>query len=303
MTRVLSSKMLAVALMCAASPMVGTGATPGSLAALSTQPSMNVFRRFAVDKAKMIEFYGEVLGLRAMPPIRLGPDSEMIRFQVGTAEIKLQATAAAAKFPNGAVKDVTGLRVFTFFFPDEAALTARFTAKGLPAPQFRARAAGGRVAMVRDPEQQWVELVVLPGAPASTFENMEVGLTVSDLARSRAFYRSFVGLEEQPPVDDPQMGTTRYPFRHGTMTVNVWSFGDAQAKNTSSAGIQYVITNVDAVDAKAKAESVQIDRPLSPFGTGLRTIWLSDPDGVTNYFAQIVPREAGPASPPPTTPR
>ena len=67
-------------------------ATPGSLAALSTQPSMNVFRRFAVDAAKMTEFYGDVLGLRSMPPIRLGPDSQMIRFQVGTAEIKLQAT-------------------------------------------------------------------------------------------------------------------------------------------------------------------------------------------------------------------
>jgi catechol 2,3-dioxygenase-like lactoylglutathione lyase family enzyme len=295
MTR--ASSLLAATIVCAVMPVVGWGATPGSLAALSTQPSMNVFRRFAVDKAKMIEFYGEVLGLRAMPPIRLGPDSEMIRFQVGTAEIKLQATAAAAKFPNGAVRDVTGLRLFTFFFPDELALSARFTAKGLPAPEFRARAAGGRVAMVRDPEQQWVELVVLPGAPAATFDNMEVGLTVSDLAKSRAFYRAFVGLEELPPVDDPQLNTTRYPFRHGTMTVNVWAFGVPEAKNTSSAGIQYVITNVDAVDAKAKAESVQIDRPLSPFGTGLRTIWLSDPDGITNYFAQIVPRAGGAARP------
>ncbi len=78
------------------------GATPGSLAALSTQPSMNVFRRFAVDKAKMIEFYGDVLGLRSMPPIRLGPDNEMIRFQVGTAEIKLQASPAAAQLSRAA---------------------------------------------------------------------------------------------------------------------------------------------------------------------------------------------------------
>ena len=51
------------------------------------------------------------------------------------------------------------------------------------------------------------------------------------------------------------------------------------------------------VDAKAKAESVQIDRPLGAFGQGLRTIWLSDPDGVTNYFAQIVPRRPATASP------
>lgn len=272
-------------------------AETGSLAALSTQPSMNVFRRFAVDKAKMTEFYGDVLGLRSMPPIGLGGGNQMIRFQVGTAEIKLQATPAASQYPGGAVKDVTGLRVFTFFFPDEAALVARFTAKGLPAPAFGPRAAGGRRAMVQDPERQWVELVVLPGAPAGTYDRMEVGLTVADLAKSRAFYRSFVGLEELPPVNDPELGTTKYPFRHGTMTVNVWSFGAATAKNTSSAGIQYVITDVVAVDTKAKAEKVQIDRPLGPFGTGLRTIWLSDPDGVTNYFAQILPRTPGQGPP------
>ena len=250
---------------------------------------MNVFRRFAVDKAKMIEFYGDVLGLRSMPPIRLGPDSEMIRFQVGTAEIKLQASPAAAQFPAGPVNAVTGLRVFTFFFPDEAALVARFAARGYPAPAFTARAAGGRVAMVQDPERQWVELVVLPGAPADTFDRMEVGLTVSDLEKSRAFYRSFIGLEELPPVQDPQLGATKYPFRHGTMTVNVWSFGSGLPQNKSSAGIQYVISDVVAVDARARAEQVQIDRPLGPFGTGLRTIWLGDPDGITNYFAQILP--------------
>ena len=286
----LTARVLGTVLFTGLSSPAIDGATPGSLAALSTQPSMNVFRRFAVDKAKMIEFYGGVLGLRSMPPIRLGPDSEMIRFQVGTAEIKLQASPAAAQFPAGPVNAVTGLRVFTFFFPDDAALVARFAARGYPAPAFTARASGGRVAMVQDPERQWVELVVLPGAPADTFDRMEVGLTVSDLEKSRAFYRSFIGLEELPPVQDPQLGATKYPFRHGTMTVNVWSFGSGLPQNRSSAGIQYVISDVVAVDARARAEQVQIDRPLGPFGTGLRTIWLGDPDGITNYFAQILPR-------------
>jgi catechol 2,3-dioxygenase-like lactoylglutathione lyase family enzyme len=39
---------------------------------------------------------------------------------------------------------------------------------------------------------------------------MELGLTASDLKKSRAFYRKFVGLEELPPVQDPLLGTTRY---------------------------------------------------------------------------------------------
>jgi catechol 2,3-dioxygenase-like lactoylglutathione lyase family enzyme len=266
---------------------------PGSPVSLSTQPSMNVFRRFAVEATAMRRFYGEVLGLKPMRPIALGGGSEMIRFQVGTAEIKLQATADASRFPTGGVHDVVGLRVFTLFFPDEAVLTARFTAHGHAAPAFRSRTEGGRAALVQDPARQWVELVVVPGAPAETFDRLEVGLTVSALETSRAFYRSFIGLEELPPVDDTIQGVRKYPFRHGTMTVNLWSSGkQGLPASPTGAGIQYVVSNVEAVDVSAKAQHVTIDRPLGSFGAGLRTLWLGDPDRITNYFAQIVPPSA-----------
>lgn len=289
--------MFLVAVLAGAWPVVAEEPA-GSLSALSTQPSMNVFRRFAVDRAKMIEFYGEVLGLKQLPSIALGGGNEMILFAIGSGQVKLQATPAASQYPNGDVKAVTGLRVLTFFYPDEATLSSRFAAKGLPAPSFTARAGGGRAAMVLDPERQWVELVVIPNAPPATYQRLEVGITASNLEKSRAFYRSFVGLEELPPVVDPALGATKYPFRHGETTINVWSSAGNVPANKSSAGIQYVISNVEAVDTKAKAESVTIDRPLGLFGQGLRTIWLSDPDGVTNYFAQILPRR--PAAAPST---
>lgn len=263
-------------------------ATP--LALLSTQPSMNVFRRFAPDGGKMAAFYGEVLGLRALPTLNMPGGGQMLLFAIGTGQVKLQATPAAAEYPAGPVLEVTGLRVMTFFFPDEAALSERFRANGYPSPVFHAAPGGRRVAMALDPANQWVELVVVPGAPAETYAALEVGLTVSDLDRSRAFYRDFVGLEELPPVEDALLGTTKYPFRHGTTTVNVWAAGRVRAANTRSAGIQYVISDVEAVDARAKADDVQIDTPLGNFSAGLRTIWLSDPDGVTNYFAQIMRR-------------
>src|SRR5262245_2171591 len=100
-----------------------------SLASLSTQPSMNVFRRFAVEPAKMVRFYGEVLGLKTLPSIKLA-GGEMIQFGAGTTQVKLQFTAAAGEYKTGPVKEVTGLRVFTFFYPDEAAVTARFVQHG-----------------------------------------------------------------------------------------------------------------------------------------------------------------------------
>jgi len=262
-----------------------------SLAALSTQPSMNVFRRFAADRAKMVGFYGDVLGLKQLPSIKLG-SGEMILFQIGSGQVKLQATPAATEYPSGPVREVSGLRVFTFFYPDEKSVTDRFTQHGYAAPQFQPGRNGRRTAMVLDPESQWVELVIAPGAPPATYESMEVGITATDLEKSRAFYREFVGLEELQPVDDPILGSKKYPFRHGTTTINVWSFGKTARANTRTAGIQYVISDVEAVDAKAKAQSVKIDTPLGNFSQTLRTIWLSDPDGVTNYFAQIVRRTA-----------
>lgn len=271
---------------------VPAGAQSGSsvsLASLSTQPSMNVFRRFAVEPAKMVSFYGEVLGLKPLPSIKLA-GGEMIQFGVGTTQVKLQYTAGAGEFKTGPVKDVTGLRVFTFFYPDEAAVTARFVQHGYPAPSFTQGRGGKRMAMVLDPANQWVELVIAPGAAKEVYDSIELGMTVSDLEKSRAFYREFVGLDELPPVDDPVLGVKRYPYRHGTTTVTLWGVGKGLAANTRSAGIQYVVSDVDAVDVKAKAQNVKIDTPLGNFSAGLRTIWLSDPDGITNYFAQIIRR-------------
>ena len=137
---------------------------------------MNVFRRFTVDRAKVLEFYGDVLGLKPLPPIGMAGGNQMSRFQVGTSEIKLTGSTPGRQDKSGAVRDTTGLRVFTFFFPDEAALTARFMSHGLPAPAFKTREGGTRGAMVLDPDGQWVELVVAPGAPPETFSQ----------ARSRA---------------------------------------------------------------------------------------------------------------------
>jgi hypothetical protein len=58
-------RLLAIGALTLASSIVTAAQTPaGSLAALSTQPSMNVFRRFAADRAAMVGFYGDVLALK-----------------------------------------------------------------------------------------------------------------------------------------------------------------------------------------------------------------------------------------------
>lgn len=259
-----------------------------SVAPVLSQPYMNVFRRFSADQTEMYTFYGKILGFRQSNTFPLGGNTSMAWFQVGEAVVKLTGVVPNRKYQKGKVPEATGVRLLTFFFPDQKELMERFKEQDLPAPIFRPVAGSDRSsALVQDPDGQWVELVVVPDAPASTYNQIEIGLVVSDMETSRKFYREFVGLEELPSVEDAVFNTRKYLFRHGATLISLRSFGEGLPADTGSGGIQYVVSDVKAVDALAKARKVTIDQPLNIMqGYALQTIWIDDPDGITNYFAQ-----------------
>ena len=259
-----------------------------SVGAVLWQPSMNVFRRHAIDAEAMHAFYRDVLGLEQLATFSFGGGGGVARFQAGGSELKFTQRVADRDYRSGGVRDATGFRLLSLFFPSADALAARFTAHGLPRPEFEPMGSGGELrALVTDPDGQWVELVVVPDAAESVYDQIEVGLTVSDLAASRAFYGDFVGLQALAPVEDPRFGTTKYSYRHGSTIVSLRSFGAGLPADTGSAGIQYVVSDVELVDALAQQRGTTIDQPLSSLGgMGLRTVWLDDPDGITNYFAE-----------------
>jgi catechol 2,3-dioxygenase-like lactoylglutathione lyase family enzyme len=303
MTSVIRSLRLSLvaSLSCMTLSAAFAGESAQSVGPLLWQPSMNVFRRFAVDPEKMFEFYGSVLGLEQLQTYSVGGGQQVARFQLGDptdSQIKLTKRVPNKEYRPGGVEDATGLRLLTLTYPDEQAVAQRFREHGLPAPEFRSLPGSERrAALVTDPDGQYVELDVVPNAPQAVYDTIEVGLTVSDLERSRAFYRDFVGLEELPPVDDPLFHTKKYPFRHGTTIVSLRSFGTELPADTGSGGIQYVVHDIENVDALAKARRLVIDQPLGELrGFSLRTIWLQDPDGITNYFAETAEsRRAGQA--------
>lgn len=290
MLRALSAALLAACLL----------APPHALAAGAefAQPSMNIYRRFPAElHDKMIGFYQKVLGLKplAAPPVNLGPGQEVYRFTIGSGQIKLASGLMPDRqYHLGALNEATGARVLTFTFPDEAELVGRFRAEGYPAPAFKDIGPGRRGALLKDPAGFWLELVVLPGAPPQAYERVEIGINAADLKRSKSFYRDFLGLDEAPPEKDPLLGLTKHSYRHGETTVSLWSVGGrGLPADTDSAGIQYVIGNIEAIDARAKAAHVLVQEPLAVLPRlGFRTLWLNDPDGVTNYFYQLGPRPA-----------
>ena len=120
----------------------------------------------------------------------------------GAQELKLTRRVGNRSYESGGVRAATGLRLLTFFFADEAALSARFVQHGLAGARVHGLSRRGPPHGARAGSRR-------PGRRArdrcrarrpSSSASIEVGLTVADLERSRAFYREFVGLEELPPV-------------------------------------------------------------------------------------------------------
>lgn len=260
-----------------------------SVGPVISMPAMNVFRRYAAeDPEPLFAFYSDVLGFERLQAYDVGGPTSVMRIQAGATQLKFTGRTAGQQYQPGGMDNATGVRLWTFFFSDRAALARRFSGHGLAAPEFEPIGDSGREsAIVTDPEGQLVQLIIT-GDPAGTrYDEMEVGLTVSDLEASRAFYRDFVGLEELEPVYDPVFDTMKYPYRNGSTTIALRYFGDGLPADTGTGGIQYVVSNVELVDRLAKAGNIQIKQPLSTLqGFGLRTVWLGDPDGITNYFAQ-----------------
>ena len=303
------SQMLKTALLAAALAVAGPALAQPITPPANVQPakpvfaqnSMNIFRRFSPDiRDKMVEFYNQVLGLQALTPIQLGRNQQMLLFKVGTGQIKLASGLNAGRqyHPGGALNDTTGIRLITFTFPDEAALVKSFKDHGYPTPEFKDIGGGRKAALVKDPGGFNVELIVAPGAPAEAYGSVTVGINASDLKRSAAFYRDFVGLDELPPEHDAFLGVTKHPFRHGTTTIDLWSAGHDLPADKGSAGIQYVTSNVEAINALAQERHITVETPLGGVpGFNVVTVWLNDPDGVTDYFYELGP--GGRRGPPP----
>jgi catechol 2,3-dioxygenase-like lactoylglutathione lyase family enzyme len=241
----------------------------------------------------MREFYRDVLGLAVLPETALGGGA-MIRYPVGASEVKLFPVKDAE--PNTAtVGAAIGVRLLTFFYESEAALSQRFAKHGLEPPFFQkpsSRPGAASAALAQDPAGEWVELVIVPNVSPEQLARFEIGVAVADLEKSRGFYRDLLGLTEHAPVRDELLGTTRYAYTHGSTTINVYSFGGPASsppdlpKRAATAGMQYIVWSASGVNDVAQARGAAIDRPLSNPGQ-MRTIWLFDPDGVSNYFAEF----------------
>ena len=261
---------------------------------------MNVFRRFPPELTQqMVDFYTGALALRSLSPVQLTATQQMILTGVGSMQIKLSAGQNGDRLYNleGGYAGGTGLRFLLLRYPDADLVRERFVAAGFAAPEFAERPDGAMQAMVKDPAGLDIILLAAPELRDHSDDGVGVGINTSNLAASRAFYRDFVGLEELEPVEAPTLGTTLYPYVNGETTVMLYQIGEDLPADTGSSGLQYVVSDTPLAAARGAHRGVTVETPLNVLsGFGLVTVWLNDPDGVTNYFAQIDPaRRVAPA--------
>ena len=259
---------------------------------LFRQSSANVFRRFPRELTEqMVAFYVNALALRSLNPIQLTSTQQMILTGVGSGQIKLSAGQQGDRSYDlsGGVTGGTGIRYLRLTYPDAATVQTRFADAGFAMPDFRTTA-NGLEALVNDPAGLPILIVITPGAADHSDDGVGIGIGVADLARSQEFYRDFVGLEELAPVRDEVLGLMVHPFRHQQTTILLHQVASGLPADTGSSGIQYVVSDAPFVAAMAAHRNVTVETPLNRLtGFDLTTIWLNDPDGVTNYFAQVGP--------------
>lgn len=260
---------------------------------LLVQDSMNVFRRFPREMTEeMVRFYTEALALRALNPIQLTSTQQMILTGVGSGQIKLSAGQQGDRSYDlsGGWSGGTGIRYLSLTYPDPDVVVQRFEEAGFEPPVFREWAQGMQTGWVRDPAGLTIEITTGDGFLDHSDGGVGAGIGVSDMEASRAFYREFVGLDEMPPQDSTALGITRYPYKHGETTIHLHQVREGMPADTGSSGIQYVVSDAAMVDARARHQDIAVETPLNRLaGFDLTTIWLNDPDGVTNYFAQVGP--------------
>jgi catechol 2,3-dioxygenase-like lactoylglutathione lyase family enzyme len=115
------------------------------------------------DLSRMIEFYTEIMGFEHFADVPV-PGGTVMRYVLGESGLKLvtfDEVPELASPPGGT--SVTGLRYLTVEVASVAATVERCTAFGCDVPMPLFEHGGMPVAIVADPDGNWVELIERSG--------------------------------------------------------------------------------------------------------------------------------------------
>jgi catechol 2,3-dioxygenase-like lactoylglutathione lyase family enzyme len=241
-------------------------------------------------------FYRDVMGFAEQPSLPLGKRAMQHRFRVGGHVLKCNRLAEPPAREPGGVERAIGMRLLAFIVDDLDALLGRLDAAGkkhstLPVPE----SSTFRVAFTKDPDGNVLELVGLKQPAGDKLRaRLQIGLTVSDIERSRHFYGKQLGLPEEPIMKVGGTVDVRYGFTWGTTTIKFWHVPGELPRQTGApndhSGIRMFTAMVKDMDA-ARAELVARDIPIvmeTELPGVARILFFADPDGNWIELAQRI---------------
>jgi glyoxylase I family protein len=243
------------------------------------------------DGEAALAFYRDVMGFTVLPKVDMGELGAQNRVRFGNHVLKLYEFRAAPEACEGGTDKAIGMRLLAFLLDDLDSVLARFDERKLPYNRLPLpEGTSFKVAFASDADGNALELVGLakPAGDRLT-TRVQIGLTVSDIERSRHFYGQLLGLREEPEMKLPRsmgvVGNTRYGFICGATTIKFWSRGELPVKTGAPArrtGIRLMtaaVPNVDAECDELRARGVPIKVEPHDFGALARVAFIADPDG------------------------
>lgn len=246
----------------------------------------------ASDADATREFYGEILGLKEISPLAIPGSGPMLRFMGGKTEIKFIILDQDLPKSDGGERAALGVRSLTIFVNDAKGVLGKLKKKGHDTAVFYDRE-GNQLnsGIIPDADGNMVDIVFLPDSlDMYTHGKLRINLTVGDRAATRRFYRSVLGLSEfsASAVGDEQT----YMFQAGSTSIRllheVPGLPVRTAQHSDNFGlhyIQFVVSDVEAVEAKMKKKGANIVRGPFPLGTMATIMFVADPDGTIVEFA------------------
>jgi catechol 2,3-dioxygenase-like lactoylglutathione lyase family enzyme len=265
---------------------------PPAIRDLYSTESFNVVVTVS-DRTASNTFYGDVLGLKKAGVWDTMPENgTMDIYLAGNTRLKLVSFPRKLPKQAGGLENARGLRLLTFTLDDEEGVTRRLMAHGCEISGF-GKLAGTEFSQcfVRDPDDNQVELVLVPKGTDARRGRFAVGLAVADVEASRRFYGRVLGLEEQPPQKRAD-GRPIYSFQFGNEVVKFWPADRELPAWTGyhgdAVGIRYIQFPVrDMAKAHAYFMTAGTNVIRAPYAFAPPRTWLmfvGDPDGVWIEF-------------------
>jgi len=300
---------LALLVAVAGSAIANNTYAENSIADYLAKPSLNVVITVS-DMEAATKFYGEVMGLKRMPPVVFGETTApvffpravtMERFQVGGHEIKLIPGVESTKHLPKGVDEGIGFRMINVPIPDIEQFKKRLDVNGYDETEINAMPGSAyRFGIVEDPDGNPVEFYYYDGAgPPGWQQSLQIALTVSDVEASREFYGKTLGMNALAPVPMPGNPDRKvHLFTNGPTLIKFWSHGEDlpnhAGRHLDAYGyryIQYHTKDVHGAHDFVKARGASIDMPPTAVKSmPVDIMFVADPDGIINeMFGVVIP--------------